>query len=63
MTRPLRIGYPGALYHLTERGNGRAAIFLDDFDRRVFLSVVGDVVKKQDLTPLTPLAYLHRTEA
>jgi hypothetical protein len=44
MTRPLRIEFPGAIYHLTARGNGRAAIFLDDFDREVFLSVFGDVV-------------------
>jgi putative transposase len=60
MTRPLRIGYPGALYHLTERGNGRAAIFRDESDPRVFLSVVGDVVKKQDLTPLTPKVIVRR---
>ena len=44
MTRPLRIEFPGAIYHLTARGNGRAAIFLDDFDREVFLSVLGEVV-------------------
>ena len=44
MTRPLRIEFPGAIYHLTARGNGRAVIFLDDFDREVFLSVLGDVV-------------------
>lgn len=44
MTRPLRIEFPGAIYHLTARGNGRSAIFLDDFDREVFLSVLGDVV-------------------
>ncbi len=27
MTRPLRIGYPGALYHLTERGNAELPFF------------------------------------
>ena len=41
MTRPLRIEFPGAIYHLTAWGNGRAAIFVDDFDREVFLSVLG----------------------
>ncbi len=46
MTRPLRIEFPGALYHLTARGNGRAAIFLDDADRETFLSVLGDVVER-----------------
>jgi REP-associated tyrosine transposase len=46
MARPLRIEYPGALYHLTSRGNGRAAIFLDDSDRQVFLSILGDLVER-----------------
>ena len=46
MARPLRLEFPGALYHLTARGNGRAAIFLDDFDRRAFLSILGDVVER-----------------
>jgi len=46
MTRPLRIEFPGALYHLTARGNARAAIFLDDLDRREFLSILGDVVER-----------------
>jgi REP-associated tyrosine transposase len=44
MARPLRIEFPGAIYHLTARGNGRAEIFLDDFDREAFLCVLGDVV-------------------
>jgi REP-associated tyrosine transposase len=39
MARPLRIEFPGALYHVTSRGNGRADIFLDDGDRQVFLDV------------------------
>jgi putative transposase len=43
MSRPLRIEFPGALYHVTARGNGRASIFLDDFDRDAFFSVLGDV--------------------
>ncbi len=30
MARPLRIEFPGALYHVTSRGNARAPIFLDD---------------------------------
>jgi REP element-mobilizing transposase RayT len=29
MTRPLRIEYPGALYHITTRGNARRAVFKD----------------------------------
>jgi len=36
MARPLRIEYPGALYHITSRGNAQQAIFLDDPDRTSF---------------------------
>ena len=32
MARPLRIEFPGALYHVTSRGDGREAIYLDDED-------------------------------
>jgi REP element-mobilizing transposase RayT len=46
MARPLRIEYPGALYHVTSRGNARAKIFLDDSDHRAFLDVLGFVVKR-----------------
>ena len=37
MSRPLRILYPGAYYHVTCRGNERKAIFLNDEDRKLFL--------------------------
>lgn len=37
MARPYRIEYPGALYHVTARGNARQDIFLDDVDRTLFL--------------------------
>ncbi len=33
MGRPLRIEYPGALYHITSRGNERRKIARDDTDR------------------------------
>ncbi|WEF30997.1 REP-associated tyrosine transposase [Pseudoduganella chitinolytica] len=32
MPRPLRIFYPGALYHVTSRGNRRAHIYVDERD-------------------------------
>jgi putative transposase len=38
MARPLRIEYPGAIYHVTSRGNARHNIFLDDEDKTLFLS-------------------------
>lgn len=37
MARPLRIQYPGALYHVTSRGIFRQNIFKDDKDRLRFL--------------------------
>jgi putative transposase len=45
MARPLRIEYPGALYHVTSRGNAREPIFLDDADRRLFLLRLGEAVE------------------
>ncbi len=37
MTRPLRIDYPDAFYHVTCRGNERREIFRDDHERSAFL--------------------------
>jgi REP element-mobilizing transposase RayT len=45
MARPLRIEFPGALYHVTSRGNARQPIFLDDRDRLFFLDRLGEVVR------------------
>lgn len=43
MTRPLRIQYEGAVYHVTARGNDRRSIFRDAGDRRLFLHVLAEV--------------------
>lgn len=40
MARPLRIEFPGAVYHITGRGNDRKEIFKDDLDRKVFLEIL-----------------------
>lgn len=40
MARPLRLTFPGALYHVMARGNARQAIFLDAGDRIRFLDVL-----------------------
>jgi len=40
MGRPLRIEYPGALYHVTSRGNEKRRIFLQDSDRLRFLRIL-----------------------
>ena len=46
MARPLRIEYPGALYHVTSRGNAKATIFADDIDCKTFLRILGFVLKR-----------------
>jgi putative transposase len=46
MARPLRIEFPGAVYHVTSRGNARADIFADDADREMYLKILGQVVKR-----------------
>lgn len=38
MTRPLRIEYPGAFYHITSRGNERRDIFKNEEDFEKFLT-------------------------
>ncbi|MDH5572813.1 MAG: transposase [Gammaproteobacteria bacterium] len=43
MSRPLRIEFAGALYHVTSRGDGRDDIYLDDADRMNYLEVLSDV--------------------
>jgi putative transposase len=46
MTRPLRIEFPNAVYHVLNRGNARASIFDDDGDRILFLTIFTQVVKR-----------------
>ena len=46
MARPLRIEFAEALYHITSRGDGREAIYLDDGDRELFSSVFADVCER-----------------
>ncbi len=42
MARPLRIQYPGAYYHVMNRGNRREDIFVTEQDREVFLDALAD---------------------
>ena len=46
MTRPLRIEYAGAVYHVTSRGNDRKAVFKSDEDRVKFLNTLQHVNKR-----------------
>lgn len=52
MSRPLRIEFPGAIYHVTSRGDRREPIFDDDADRRTFLEVVGAALDRFDACAL-----------
>jgi REP element-mobilizing transposase RayT len=46
MARPLRIEFPGAVYHVTSRGNERRPIVRDDQDREMFVQILARVVLK-----------------
>ncbi len=46
MSRPLRIEFSGALYHIVSRGDRKEDIFLSDEDRLLFLNVLSHAVKR-----------------
>ncbi|MBB5204718.1 REP element-mobilizing transposase RayT [Inhella inkyongensis] len=48
MSRPLRIEFPGAIYHLTSRGDRREPIFEDDGDRELLLDIVAQTLERFD---------------
>jgi putative transposase len=48
MSRPLRLEFEGALYHVTSRGDRREPIYDDDIDRDAFLDIVGDAMERFD---------------
>ena len=44
--RKLRVEYPGAIYHVMNRGDRREPIFKDDADHRHFLDTLGEACEK-----------------
>jgi putative transposase len=48
MPRKLRIQYPGAMYHVMNRGDQREAIFEDAEDRQKFLATLGEACPKTE---------------
>jgi putative transposase len=46
MARKLRVEYPGAIYHVMNRGDRREAIFGDDADRKQFLGTLAEACAK-----------------
>lgn len=49
MSRPLRVEYPHAIYHVISRGNTHEDIFLNEADRKKFLVWINDVVQVHNL--------------
>lgn len=50
MSRPIRIEFPDALYHVTARGDRREDIFEDDQDRLMFLMTLEQVINQFNWT-------------
>ena len=48
MSRKLRIEYPGAMYHVMNRGDQREDIFRDDHNRQKFLTTLGEACVKTE---------------
>ena len=48
MSRPLRIEFSGAIYHVTSRGDRRELIYRDDVDRVAHLEVIAQAMSRFD---------------
>jgi len=46
MARPIRIEYPGALYHATSRGNARQKIFRSDKNRSYLIELLASAADR-----------------
>src|SRR2546425_3894821 len=46
MARPIRVEFPGAVYHVMARGNERRTTFCDDQDRWRFLETLAEMVEQ-----------------
>ena len=44
--RQLKVKYPGAIYHVMNRGDGREPIFREKEDRRRFMTTLGEACGK-----------------
>ncbi|TLS35583.1 transposase [Pseudalkalibacillus caeni] len=58
MPRKPRVWYPGAMYHITSRGNRKAPLFLDDYDRNFYLRLLQNTKEK---IPFNLLSYCLMT--
>jgi putative transposase len=48
MSRPIRLEFPDALYHITSRGDRREDIYNDDEDREAFLKIFSKVIEQNN---------------
>ena len=48
MSRQLRIEFPGAVYHVTSRGDRREPIYRDDTDRQAQLDILAQAMDRFD---------------
>jgi putative transposase len=46
MVRPIRLEFPGALYHITSRGDRQEDIYEIDADRSLFLHTLAEVCQR-----------------
>jgi len=46
MSRPVRIEFPGAVYHLTSKGAAGRTVFTSEADRKLFLNALSMVVER-----------------
>ena len=55
MALKIRVEYPGAIYHLMNRGNRREAIFKNDSNRELFLETLSEVCAKTGWCCMPPV--------
>ena len=58
MARPLRIQYPGAIYHVMARGNGRQLLFHEQADYQRMLDGLAKTVERTGWEVLAALGLL-----
>jgi hypothetical protein len=64
MSRPLRIQYPGAVYHIMNRGRARQPTFVDAIDHRAFLETLAEALRltglvRQDINDHRAIGHWH----
>ena len=59
MLRQLRLEYPGAVYHVVNRGDRREEIFRDDPDRECFLSTLHRGLWQDRMSGPRPLPHVQ----